>query len=66
MIKMRNKRDECLRTLIRAEARYQIAIKAIARSEKRLAKAREEEAQAKAARKQAKEESRRELPEIVV
>ena len=62
--KQRDKRDKAIEALIRAEARYREAAKAVGRKQRLLDKARDEERQAKAARKQAKAESKQELPDI--
>jgi hypothetical protein len=64
LTKLRAKRDKALDVLIRAETRYRQAVKAVARSGKRMDRAREEERQAKIARKQAKAQSEKELPDI--
>jgi hypothetical protein len=64
LTKMRDKRDISLNVLIRAEGRYRSAVKAVARSQRRIDKAREEEQRAKIARKQAKAESQKEIPDI--
>jgi hypothetical protein len=62
--KTRDKRDQAIQTLIKAELRHREEVKAVSRSQKRMDKAREEEREAKAARKQAKAQSERELPDI--
>jgi hypothetical protein len=62
--KLRDKRDKALDVLIKAQQRYLDATRAVARSQRRLDKAREEERQLKKSQRKAVAESKKELPDI--
>jgi hypothetical protein len=64
--KAAHKRDEAIRALIRAEARYQDAIRAVSRSGKRIDKLREEANAAKELARKEVEQSKAEMPSIIV